>query len=745
MRAHLFHYNTSFAHGAAHLFQQHIHSHSSSSQEAELSARHVAHRSERAFQETVRSASSVLKKALATKEAGGSSVDTTIKGGNRCGTTLFQRAYALQRLRQFKAAVRDYDVCAEQEPARALTFYNRGCALYALGRRDDAVQDLAKAIKLEAKNMLFVESRAMVLKELGRFHEAIHDYAWLEALRRMASKPATGVPDTGELEASSHRGSFTSPLGELSGSFQSVTPPVGSVEMNAMNGERESRARGWFVRFLKQKPVARTPRDLQEAVTYAKSWSFFRGMTKAMVEQCLEEASYGHFEADQVIVEQSARPAAFHVVLNTVASLVKNVDVHGVSKVRELKTLCQGDSVGVDPCALSFADGMLHTLRQHAAVPHDAKVKNSTRYHGSENADNLSRSPAGGADSRMNSHDNERTDQGQTTCHVGDDDEMLLPLEPASYSCLDEVHCLVLSTDVYRSILHEREEVELEERMEFLRACRVFQSCAEDVLTALAVLSSRKVYDPGKDILSAGDVVTQLCLIKRGVCQVRKTITVSRQRASPSSKKASQSGVGIAAYDPLTSRSTDGSWVLDNGWMLTNPRLVSTAQHGDKSVRFVTKEVDVAILASGQVFGELSVLQPGQPSQITIRTQTLVEIVALHERDLARLNVQFQSGTMNALQDSLLFHNPPQQKIIQLHRELDAWEKEKRGVLDDVFGSSSPLAPGKCSSSLRGSSSMPGLPPPRPPSQRQPLRLKAEKVKLSPLKKAQGRSELTSR
>ncbi|TYZ65931.1 hypothetical protein PybrP1_006134 [[Pythium] brassicae (nom. inval.)] len=684
----------------------------------------------------------VLKKSLAAKDAGGSGADATVKGGSRRTATLFQRAYALQRLRQFEGAVRDYDVCAEQEPTRALVFYNRGCALYALGRRDEAVQDLTKAIKLEAKNLLFVESRATVLKELGRFHEAIHDYAWLEALRRVTNKPTRGLAPVagglggGEFGASSHHGSFSSQLGDFSGSFQSRTPPVGSVQMNATDGERESRARRWFLRFLKQKPVARTPSDLQEAVAYTKSWSFFRGMTKEMVEQCLEEASYGNFEAEQVVVEQSVRPAAFHVVLNTIASLVKNVDVHGVSKVRELKTLCQGDSIGADPFTLSFADGMLRTLRQHAAVPLDAKAKNATRYHGPDSADSLSRSPTGGVDSRTSSHGSERTDPGGGGCeHLGDDDEMLLPLEPASYSCLDEVHCLVLSTDVYRSILHEREEAELEERMEFLRSCRVFQSCTEDVLTALAVLSSRKVYDPGKNILRAGDVVTQLCLIKRGVCQVRKTITVSRQLVSPSSKRPTQFG---AVDDPLTSRSTDGSWVLDNGWMLTNPRLVYNAQHGGKNERVVTKDVDVAILASGQVFGELSVLQPGQPSQVTIRTQTLVEILVLQEHDLARLDVQFQSGAMNALQDSLLFHNPPQQKIVQLHREFDAWEKKKRGVLDDVFGRTSPLVmTSKSGSRMRGSSSTPGLPPPRSSPQRQTPREKAQNFKLTPLKKTQ--------
>ncbi|GLE10959.1 hypothetical protein PINS_up023232 [Pythium insidiosum] len=93
--------------------------------------------------------------------------------------------------------------------------------------------------------------------------------------------------------------------------------------------------------------------------------------------------------------------------------------------------------------------------------------------------------------------------------------------------------------------------------------------------------------------------------------------------------------------------------------MLTNPRLVNNAQALGQSEVRVTEDVTVGILASGQIFGELCVLQPGQSSQVTIRAQTMVEVLLLAQDDLARLRVQYHSGVMNALQESLLFHNPP--------------------------------------------------------------------------------------
>lgn len=726
----------------------------------------MAHRRERVFQDAVRKASTVLAKSLS---SAGDSSSSNIGGGSaisghnhdssaataptaalmhdaavssaaksaRRVSTQFQRAYALQRLHQFEAAVRDYDICAAREPTHALVFYNRGCAQYALGRLEAAVQDFSKAIKLEAKSALYIESRAVVLKELGRFREAIRDYAWLEALRRAASKSAGGSAtsdskDTGRRRAQPvdshlHHGSFSgsASCGDVFGLSSSLSssssssslepsalsppsPPSPDAPLllrgsdqrtrnknkNKTNSEltinsSTSNACEWFVRFLKLKPVARTASDVRAAVALGKTWSFFRGMALEMVEQCLEEATYGHFEADQVVVDQGARPQAFHVVLNAVASLVKNVDVRGVSTARELTTLCHGDAVGVEPFATSFADGTLRTLQHMAA--------------------GTTTSPRTGLIPGLEPVDTDES--ASASASDADDSAALLPLEPASFACLDDdVHCLVLRTDVYQSLLREHECVELDERLQFLRACRVFASVAEDVLTALAVRSSRRVYDPGTDVLRTGDVVTHLFVIKRGVCHVRKTVALTKaslasvasvptttstatgatcrvRSQSPAISSTMSSAMSSGAGDEsLTARSTaDGSWVLDNGWMLTNPRLVANAQPTGACSASVPQAVTVAVLASGQVFGELSVLQPGQASPVSVQTQTLVEVLVFHERDLARVHVQFQSGTMNALQDSLLFHNPPTQKIAQLHRERDAWSKHKRSVLDALF------------------------------------------------------------
>lgn len=599
---------------------------------------------------------------------------TTSAKARRSLTTLFTRAYELHQHQQYAQAITDYDACAMLEPSHAPTFYNRACALYYLGRKAEAVQDLTKAIKLDAKNPRFIESRAIVCKELGQFREAIHDYTWLNTLRHLGRKgmrPAQ-LPELGTSTAQDAglQSSFSLSFADLNDLL--VSNPRAAAHLS---DERENEAKDWITRFLRQKPQSRTPDDVEQAADLTHSWRCFRDVDRAIAVQCLQVAGYAHLLEDQTVVHQARCSQYAYVVLNAVMNVVRNVDADGVSKLQELQTLVQGDMIGALPSLPSCLtdDGRLRTLKPELPVSRPRSGSRSSRLVLPVSSASLPLLPREGESSDV------RTDDGAR----GSGSDELMPAEPASISCLEDLHCLVLNMELYHDILQRQEMRILHERLAFLRGCRVFQSCSEDVLTALAAVSGAKIYDPGKEILRAGEVVTQLCLIKRGVCQVRKTI---RLPPAPRFRAKARTRQRPSLAEPLlTSRSNDGSWVLDNGWMLTNPRLVNNAANGLKAERIVTEDVDIAVLASGQLFGELSVLQPGQSSQVTVQSQTMVEILVFHERDLAGLNVQYLSGTMNALQDSLLFHNPPQQKILQLRVEQGSWEKRKAAVLQEHF------------------------------------------------------------
>ncbi|GLD98046.1 hypothetical protein PINS_up006743 [Pythium insidiosum] len=711
-------------------------------------------------------------------EEGGPTVDDCVSSGATASKTrrqvaaLAQRAYAQFRLGRFHQAIKDYTSCISSDPTSGLFFYNRGCAFYASRRRERALQDFTRALKLDTRNMLFIESRALLYKELGRFRDSIQDYAWLETLRRVvaqthqqqqsvveqASSPSTRTrrqrPSTtpvGDANASAGRteaqsqashGSFSLTLSDLhnsvlfgvsSGAESARSPSLSSslvgpsfVPEELTTEERERSLRDWLVAFLRRPTGSRRPADIQYIARYVRTWSFFRGMDTTMIEQCLQEATHRHFETEQIVVPQGRCISSFHVVLDPVASLLKNVESSGgVSKLRELKKLAQGDAIGTDAFAISFSDGYLRTLAHLTAGPElsihsisTPQLPNSTTSTGESlvqarmSGRSLVHRQLSSLPSQLSSgslisllqtssrlgtdrsiDDGEQMIMTGRDSLVGSDDAFggSLRAEPASFSTLDSLDCLVLDVSVYHDILQTHEMKELDDRIQFLRGCRVFQSCTEDVLTALAAAACARVYDPGRELLQTDAVVERLGVIRRGVCQVRKTIhvpvgsSVSAARVV-SSQSSKREGTPSQATTRPTSGSAggDGSWVLDNGWMLTNPRLVNNAQALGQSEVRVTEDVTVGILASGQIFGELCVLQPGQSSQVTIRAQTMVEVLLLAQDDLARLRVQYHSGVMNALQESLLFHNPPQQKIVQLRRDLAQWQKEKQGVLHEL-------------------------------------------------------------
>ncbi|GMF27475.1 unnamed protein product [Phytophthora lilii] len=612
----------------------------------------------------------------------------SVSGAQHSVSTQYNRGYALYRLQQYAQAAEDFLACSRSDPDRAApALYNRGCALYKLGKHAEAVRDLTKAMKLDSKNPLLIESRARVLKEMGKFEEAIHDYTWLDTLRHHPTASLSNDPSQSILLEA-----VCSPV-QQSAQLSTNLTTTSSAASLAYEAQ-ESSAKAWLEQFLKQDPGrTRSSADVAEAARLARCWSFFRGMRLAMIERCMRDAIYYRFESDQVVVDQGKASSSFHVVLDAMAPLVKTVTFQGSSS-RELSTHYKGDTIGLEPSSATNVDGRLVMLR------HRAQRQLMLRSRIGSTSSSLLASIRSLNGFQINSF----RELGSAARTV---QSTLHPKEVATLSCLGEVSCMLLDVDVYLNILREHEERLLEERLQFLHRCHAFGTCSDEMLAALAAVSGSKLVDPGKDALKAGEVVKQLYVIKKGVCHVLKTITIPQSSHTASHRTSTLSSSrlgGSKSEEALTSRSNDGSWVLDNGWMLTNPRLVSNAQALAAAKLQHSEEVAVAVLASGQIFGELSVLQPGQHSPVTVRTQTLVELLVFEEEDLSQLRVQYMSGTMNALQESLLFHNPPQQKLAQLRCDLTHWTREKRSVLEELFPLGTPVTKSPCKKSPARSS-----------------------------------------
>ncbi|EEY63334.1 uncharacterized protein PITG_15043 [Phytophthora infestans T30-4] len=515
------------------------------------------------------------------------------------------------------------------------TQFSRGYAYYRLQQYAQAAEDFLECSRSDpdhAASALY--NRGCALYKLRRHAEAVKDLS--KALKLDSKNPLFVESRARVLK---EMGRFKEAIFDYS---WLETLPALAYEA------QESSAKAWLEQFLNQNPGrTRSRSDVAEAARLARCWGFFRGMRLAMVERCMREATYYRFENDQIVVEQGRFSSSFHVVLDDVASLVKTITFQGPS-LRELNTLYQGDTISLEPSSATNADGRLVMLRNRAQRQQMLRPRmGSISSPLLPSMRSLSGFQLNGLGAAARTAPN-----------------TLRPKELATFSCMGEVSCMLLDVDIYLNILREHEERVLEERLQFLHRCHAFGTCSEEMLTALAAVSGSTLVDPNKDALKAGEVVKQLYVIKKGVCH---------------------------SEDALTSRSSDGSWVLDNGWMLTNPRLVSNAQALVAAKQQRSEEVTVAVLATGQLFGELSVLQPGQHSPVTVRTQTLVELLVFEEEDLSQLRVQYMSGTMNSLQESLLFHNPPQQKLTQLRCDLTHWTREKRSVLEDLFPPDSPV------------------------------------------------------
>ena len=91
------------------------------------------------------------------------------------------------------------------------------------------------------------------------------------------------------------------------------------------------------------------------------------------------------------------------------------------------------------------------------------------------------------------------------------------------------------------------------------------------------------------------------------------------------------------------------------------------------------------MLGSGQVFGEVSVLDANQLSPVTVIAYTNVEMYAISKEHLHAQHASFNVAMNNFLNESMMMHNPPQQKIAQYLRNRLRWERNKTKILENMM------------------------------------------------------------
>ncbi len=231
-----------------------------------------------------------------------------------------------------------------------------------------------------------------------------------------------------------------------------------------------------------------------------------------------------------------------------------------------------------------------------------------------------------------------------------------------------KAHLLTLEADDYQRIMSRYKSVLQEEVEQVLKLCPVFVDWEKKKQKQLASYFISLHYSPGSVILEAGKPVNKLYIIKRGIVKVVKAI--NKPKISMKDTLNAQRGAEIKPKQP-------GLWVLDRNW---RGHLQQEALNKGKDQADFT----VGLLGSGQVFGELAVLDPEILSPISIVSYAAVELFCIDSEVLIALGARFNTTTMNVLNEAMNFCNPSGEKFDYYFHGKYTWELQKKKILKEL-------------------------------------------------------------
>lgn len=225
---------------------------------------------------------------------------------------------------------------------------------------------------------------------------------------------------------------------------------------------------------------------------------------------------------------------------------------------------------------------------------------------------------------------------------------------------------IALHATDYQEIMRSYKDVLRDEVRNILICNPVFSDWEVDRLDHLATFAVLKSFSPNFEIMSEGSPMKHLYIIKRGMVKLIKSL-----------EKPQLSNMVMSETESERSFETPGLWVLDKNW---RDRL-EMFENSDKRGQC---EFTVGVLGSGQVFGELAVLDPTKKAPSSAVSFTAVEVYCIEGDILIALGARFNASCMNALNESLNLHNPPIEKINYYFRSKYAWESRKSKLLQNI-------------------------------------------------------------
>ena len=243
-------------------------------------------------------------------------------------------------------------------------------------------------------------------------------------------------------------------------------------------------------------------------------------------------------------------------------------------------------------------------------------------------------------------------------------------LRSAGAMASQPTNLIALHVDAYQSIMANFNSSLKGEVADVLALCPVFKDWERDAIDHLATAAVTRHYSANSSILKEGEKIKYLYIVKTGVVQITKNIE------KPASTASLRRANTFSNLDSDNSKEAPGNWVLETNW---KNRLEADSCAKQDPKTFVT-----AFIGSGQVFGELAILDPEVRSPTCAIAYTNLELYGFESDILLTLGSRFNATTINSLNESMNLANPPSEKIAFYFRYKIEWEKNKAKILKKV-------------------------------------------------------------
>ena len=247
-------------------------------------------------------------------------------------------------------------------------------------------------------------------------------------------------------------------------------------------------------------------------------------------------------------------------------------------------------------------------------------------------------------------------------------------LRTAGAKCTNKAYMLTLHADPYNEIMSSYRTLLTKEVKDVLSHNELFSTWDEEQLNILAGKAVVKHFGANMELVKAGDHVHTLYIIKCGLLRIMKRI----ERPPLHSDDLAQ----FEREDPTLGKEAPSTWVLEKNWKDRIRDSIERNKNSDpdrKMADFVG-----GVLGSGQVFGELSVLDSSIASPVSVITVTQVEVYCFDAQTMLDLGARFNSDTMNKLNESINVSNPQEDKMAYYFRHKYTWENHKLALLRQI-------------------------------------------------------------